>query len=711
MEQLLIPGKTCWRLARAKRAKVLIDAASYFRALRKAILKAERSIHIVGWDIDSRVRLVRDSEDDHPEAPERLSELLRYVCEKRPKLEIKLLLWNYSVLYALEREPLPTVNLGWRTPPQVQVCLDDNLVLGASHHQKLVVIDDAVAFSGGLDLAIRRWDTSEHLYHNPERVDPAGESYPPYHDVQMMVEGEIAEALAELVRERWHEARCDPPTAPTPVAGDRWPDDEPPDFENIDVGISLTIPEYLERPETRQVEALYVSSIAAARRDIYIENQYLTAPVIADALCHRLAEDETVGCVIVGPRDPKGWLEQHTMGVGRLRFMRQLEEAGVADRVRLLYPQVSDPESSATSDVMVHAKVMAVDDRLLRVGSSNLNNRSMGLDTECDLSIVATTDDERATVQSVRDRLVGHHLGVPAEEIAAAVEREGSLLAAVDSLRGGGRTLVEIDDPPEYEAAISEVVTAVGDPEKPIEPAKMMFEMYGAEPQPPPLSTLAKMTVLTIAAVALLLSWRYTPLGNLTEVDTLRQFIENNTNELSAPLLVVAMFGVLGLFVMPVTVMILVTAVMFDPVEAIAYASLGALFSASLSYGIGHLVGRRYIRRLLGRRINRISRAIGRRGVFAVFTLRSMPIAPFTLINLVSGASHVRYRDFLIGTLFGMAPGIVAISVVGESLWRLFNDPSPINIVLLTGGAALWIGVGFGLQKLTDWLRERRGEA
>ncbi len=44
---------------------------------------------------------------------------------------------------------------------------------------------------------------------------------------------------------------------------------------------------------------------------------------------------------------------------------------------------------------MVHSKVMIVDDGFLRVGSANLNNRSMGADTECDLAFEASCDEHR----------------------------------------------------------------------------------------------------------------------------------------------------------------------------------------------------------------------------------------------------------------------------------------------------------------------------
>jgi len=191
---VLSEGETCWRICRAGRAAVLVDGDAYFAAVRSAILQATRSVFIVGWDIDSRVRLTPGDDTAADGAPGRLGELLDHVARHRPDLRIHLLLWDYSILFALEREPLPALNLGWKTPPQVHVCLDDVLPLGASHHQKIVVVDDAVAFCGGIDLTIRRWDTPEHRPDHPRRVDPQGTPYAPFHDIQMVVDGDAAVA-------------------------------------------------------------------------------------------------------------------------------------------------------------------------------------------------------------------------------------------------------------------------------------------------------------------------------------------------------------------------------------------------------------------------------------------------------------------------------------------------------------------------------------
>ena len=101
---------------------------------------------------------------------------------------------------------MPLYALNWKTHSRVRFYMDDKHPVGASQHQKIVVVDDAVAFSGGLDLRKWRWDTPEHHIDDQRRVDPDGKPYPPFHDVQMVVDGAAAAALGQLARERWQRA-------------------------------------------------------------------------------------------------------------------------------------------------------------------------------------------------------------------------------------------------------------------------------------------------------------------------------------------------------------------------------------------------------------------------------------------------------------------------------------------------------------------------
>ena len=189
------------------------------------------------------------------------------------------------MLYAFEREFLPLLQRAWRNP-RLHFQLDADHPLGASQHQKIVVIDDAIAFVGGLDLTLSRWDTRRHAARDPRRKDAGNRPYPPFHDVQIAVDGEAAAALGELARERWQRATGRTLTAPAPD-GDVWPPALTPDLTDATLAIARTDPGWNGRPEVREVEALFVRAIAAAERSLYIENQYFTSHRIGDALIER----------------------------------------------------------------------------------------------------------------------------------------------------------------------------------------------------------------------------------------------------------------------------------------------------------------------------------------------------------------------------------------------------------------------------------------
>ena len=189
---VLQPGKTCWRIERAERVAFLVDGEAYFAAVRAAIRSARRSIFILGWDIDSRMRLMPQGAGDG--YPEPLGEFLdAIVCERRD-LRAYILAWDFAMLYAFEREWLPVYQFDWKTNRRLSFRLDSQHPLGGCHHQKIVVVDDQIALLGGFDLTKCRWDTPAHECKPPLRVDAAGESYGPFHDVGAMVSGDSARA-------------------------------------------------------------------------------------------------------------------------------------------------------------------------------------------------------------------------------------------------------------------------------------------------------------------------------------------------------------------------------------------------------------------------------------------------------------------------------------------------------------------------------------
>lgn len=691
-----------WRVAKARRASVLIDGAAYYGALRASLLRARRTVFIVGWDVDSRTRLVGPEGEADDGLPQELGPFLGELVTRSPELSINILLWDYSMLYALEREALPTVSLNWMTPEQISVCLDDQLPFGSSHHQKIVVIDDAVAFSGGLDLTIRRWDSSDHRIDNPHRVDPAGDPYRPFHDIQIAVDGEAALALAELVRERWQIAACESPPEIEPQ-GDPWPQGLEPDFKDIEAGIARTMPAYQGRPEIREVEASYVHAIESAQENIYIESQYLTAAAIARALDERLRAIPELEVVMVGPNTAGGWLEDQSMRGGRSRIMAYLRDAGVRDRVRLLYPAL--PDDPAGEGTMVHSKFVIVDDHVLHVGSANLNNRSMGTDTECDIVLRAKSEDQRRRIAGIRNRLLAEHLGVETEEVGRAIEARGSLFGALDDLSGGERSLEPIEDGDVPEEELVSTIGLLADPERPILSPPAMGDQFDATVTSVSPTRWSRVLVLAVAVLVLIGLWRFTPLFQMTHPQELVNWLHQFGQDRTMPFILLLVFVLAGSAGFPVTVLIAATAMMLSPPLAFVVALFGSLLSGWITFQIGHWISIRWLRGLAGTKVNRINRALAAQGITSVMVLRMLPIAPFVLINLAAGASRVRAFDFLMGSALGMAPGIVVLVFLGHQLSRLLADPDPIHFVYLGLAIAAMLALGLVIQYASGRLR------
>ena len=696
------PNHNVWRVANSRRAAMLVDGANYFAAIRSAMIKAQRSILIAGWDIHSQARLVGPAGAANDGYPEPFAEFLTALVAQKPQLKIRILLWDFSVLYAAERDPFPTMTLRWNTPHNIRFCLDDRVPIGSSQHQKLVVVDDSVAFSGGLDITIRRWDTSAHKLDEPHRVDPGGKPYGPFHDVQMLVDGEAARALGDLMRERWRYAAYERVPAFHGDA-DCWPDGVQADFSGADIAISRTQPRYDDAPQAREVEQLFFDMIDNAERTIYIENQFLTALPIANRLADRLRARPELELLIVSPQTHVSWLEAQSMRAGRARFSAVLE--GFGDRVWLAYPEVRAGHTSAAT--MVHSKVMIIDDRILRVGSANLNNRSMATDTECDLTIVAGTEAQRARIIELRDGLVADHCGVTAQDVATALEaHRGSLIAAAGDLGRDGHSLCQIVDPPQASPEAFSLIAGVADPERPIGAEEFVSGMFGGFVPARHFSTVLKVVAAGIVIVALALVWEFVPLAKPYEVRALLASLNDNP---LAPLIVVAIFVIGGALMFPVTVLIAATAAAFGPWLGFGYAAVGALLSALVTYSIGAALGKRALRDLLGPRLNRVRQRVAKRGIVAVAAIRLVPVAPFTVVNLAAGASAIPLFDYMVGTTIGMLPGLIMISAVGHQFGRIMTAPTAYDLAILAAAVLGWVALSIGVQAAVSrfWSRDR----
>jgi uncharacterized membrane protein YdjX (TVP38/TMEM64 family) len=164
----------------------------------------------------------------------------------------------------------------------------------------------------------------------------------------------------------------------------------------------------------------------------------------------------------------------------------------------------------------------------------------------------------------------------------------------------------------------------------------------------------------------------------------------------------IAIFVIGGLLMMPLLALILATALMFDPLLAIAITMTGALLNAAVVYFAGARILRRQAERSFGEVIARVRSALQSSGVIAIAMVRLLPIAPFSLVNVAAGSIGVRFRDYMLGTALGLAPGVVMFSVFGHELKDLVRDPSLSRVLTVVGVAAGWVLLSLAIQRFVS---------
>ncbi|MEP6972173.1 MAG: VTT domain-containing protein [Betaproteobacteria bacterium] len=212
---------------------------------------------------------------------------------------------------------------------------------------------------------------------------------------------------------------------------------------------------------------------------------------------------------------------------------------------------------------------------------------------------------------------------------------------------------------------------------------------------------LALLLLVLVLVLGLALAWTWTPLRAWLDVDLIVTALRD-IGQTFGPLAAIAGFAIALTLAIPLTFLTLVALVAFGPWAGLGCAIAGGLIGAAISYGLGRVLGREVLERLAGPRVNLLSRRMASRGVLAVIVVRLVPIAPFAVINMVAGASHIRLRDLLLGTAIGMTPGTLAMAFFVDQITAAMRHPTPLTFALVALTVAL---IAVGAWALQRWLR------
>jgi phosphatidylserine/phosphatidylglycerophosphate/cardiolipin synthase-like enzyme len=392
------------------RVTPLVHGEAYFTALHEALLQARHYVYIAGWCLTPFFPLQRGNIETM-----QASQLARVLDQVSRRADVRVLLWAGAPLLfeptmshvTEERQQL------LEAAPQVRCALDERAHFSHCHHQKAVVIDGQVGFIGGMDITSfqgDRWDTARH--------EPRWG--PNWHDVQLRIEGEAVTDLEENFRQRWADATGETELPHcTPSYDDSW---------HVPTQIIRTVPAdfYTFAPQgIYGIRHAYLKAIEAAESFIYLENQYLWAPEIVDALIAAMNRPHSGQFRIVLVLPAKAYTGKYDND----QHVKRLREADGGRGIFEAYALYTGGMSASVIGyrylpVYVHAKVGIIDDQWLSVGSANLNRRGLANDTEMNAQIIDPTQ-----AKALRVTLWAEHLGISEGDVQAA-----DPIALIDSL-------------------------------------------------------------------------------------------------------------------------------------------------------------------------------------------------------------------------------------------------------------------------------------
>lgn len=204
-----------------------------------------------------------------------------------------------------------------------------------------------------------------------------------------------------------------------------------------------------------------------------------------------------------------------------------------------------------------------------------------------------------------------------------------------------------------------------------------------AERKPGKDRQLTRFLGFVVFLVLLTAAWRWTPLSELATPERLAGFFSQFDRSPLRIFAVLMLVVIASLLMVPLTILVVVCALILGPWLGFGCAMAGALISACLAFLIGQALGGEIIERFSGSSLHRLSKRLSERGVITVAILRLLPVAPYTIVNLAAGASHLRLGVFMLGSAIGLVPGVAALTAFSGSLYAAFTNPSRESLIVL----------------------------
>ncbi|WP_129126350.1 phospholipase D-like domain-containing protein [Geomonas oryzae] len=486
---ILKPGLNCMGIYDADETGVLVDAEDYYRAFYHTALAARSFLLMAGWQFDSEVRLLRGADEHDALGGGRFLRFLDRLCEENPDLQVYILAWDFSAVFSLEREWFQGIIFNWTTNKRIHFRFDSSHAPGATHHQKFVIADGALAYLGGMDICSSRWDDRYHMKENPERVDVDGHRYGSYHDIQTYHTGPVVQVLLDLFRQRWRDAgggELKLPEAVTlvptvPSGAFKMP--------TTKVAISRTVaPTPLTTPpEIQEIRRLFMDAIMSAQSLIYLENQYFSSQAIFWSLVARMSMPKRPRLqIILMLPDRLPLTEELFLGLPQIRMIRSLQRVAEKTGHTLSVYSSAQADHDVRQMTFIHSKLLLIDDRFLTIGSANATNRSMGLDTELNVAweaSLAPRDEELSSaIRALRSSLLAEHAGLFGCGKEKKFEDMEHLSAHLESLADDDQArLCRYQPDPTFENSelpeALEPIARVVDPEQPVD-NEFIFESF-----------------------------------------------------------------------------------------------------------------------------------------------------------------------------------------------------------------------------------------